>query len=209
LRETIEAKPVLGQTYLIEFAGEAPDCSEERQRVATSGARQRSPAQLGRSHPQALRHSRYLRLSRRQRQPRRSQSASAAFSAIASSSEPDTRITKSFSIAHRQEHTALQLLDCVRQVVGGLRLRSFNACAVRRRVDYGARNSQEDAGQPDGPGEKGLSSNMCPAGHLSKGTILRRWTRLTLPCLLESWMRNETRKSGSTRGDARPAAVMR
>ncbi|MFW8584115.1 group II intron maturase-specific domain-containing protein [Rhizobium beringeri] len=93
----------------------------------------------------------------------------------------------------------------------GLRLYCWLQETPKRlpQANCGAPNSLADAGQRDESGEKDPSSNMCSAGHLSSDTVSRGWTCLTLPCLLESRMRNERRMSGSARGDARPAAVMR
>ncbi|WOS67247.1 MULTISPECIES: group II intron maturase-specific domain-containing protein [Sinorhizobium] len=44
---------------------------------------------------------------------------------------------------------------------------------------------------------EGRSSNTCSAGPPSAGIVWHGWERLTLPCFLESRMRNERRMSGS------------
>src|SRR3984885_8885983 len=58
-------------------------------------------------------------------------------------------------------------------------------------------------------GKTDLQSSSCSQGPRSADTASPGWGHLTLPCLLESRMRNESRTSGSGRGGKKPIAERR
>ncbi|WP_245457235.1 MULTISPECIES: group II intron maturase-specific domain-containing protein [unclassified Mesorhizobium] len=74
------------------------------------------------------------------------------------------------------------------------------------RVTSGPRASPVAGGQRDGFGAREWSSNICSPGPPSAASVSHGWRCLTLPCLLESRVRNERRMLGSGRGGKKPAA---
>jgi hypothetical protein len=58
-------------------------------------------------------------------------------------------------------------------------------------------------------GRMDQQSSFCSRWSRSAGTASPGWGHLTSPCLLESRMRNESRKSGSGRGGEKPVAERR